>query len=130
MKDVMTTAHGTWKEIETAEDAKLATRMGQTAVYIFYNQATKANVQGLRWLVLEDAEGKAIVTMGAWEEGADASQFDGVRATGHATGYRNTRAYPAFAEDIAAVTRELNIVMQGPNHMGMVYEDSPAGMGM
>ena len=129
MKTIMTTESGTWKEVESQEDANLATQMSSTAIKHFYqwSQEDAPAPEGLHWLVLETPEGRAVVAMAAWERDAPVQASD-IPRNSHTTGYANGDPTP-FEAEIRAVTEHMGLAYE-PNFMGRPLRRAEDDLGM
>ena len=132
-KPVLQTAAGNWHEIRTIEQAHCATRAGETAIRQFWSRQQASLAAGeddpLRWFVLLNAEGGAVVSLAAMSCEDPRSPEDltcAVAVDCHVTGHRNQNAWPQYHPEIMELASQEGLKMR-PNHMGMDIPDPQSG---
>lgn len=128
--DLFTGDGNRWFRIDTAEKARLASQLSETAI-AHYWEGTRKNVAGEDshdWLIMLDDHDRAVVSLAALKEGRETC-YPNILADCHVTGYRNAPAFVEYESDIRMACAELDLAC-APNHMGMTLEapedDGPA----
>lgn len=126
-----------WFRIANERQARLAGRLGETAIEHYWRHA-HGKLEGSRsnawapqthvWLIALDDHQRGVVTMAALKIGSE-NAHPRLIADCQVTGFRNDVAFPAYESDIRDVCMALNLVFT-PNHMGVdiprIEDESPS----
>ncbi|CAH1690019.1 hypothetical protein BOSEA31B_20346 [Hyphomicrobiales bacterium] len=123
MKTILETGAGRWHELETEADGFEVQTAGETAIGVFFQRelqdrgANEARAsKPVRFFALEQllSEETAFPVMIAADAHGNTPMFRGFENT-LITGYQNRNPFPAFAEEIEALSTEIGIPLT-PDH--------------